>query len=107
MLDDANVKGGARVTNSTITVDAVVVGSGNGALTSALCLYELGIRDVLVIEKANKYGGTSATSGGGVWVPCNRYARAAGALDSYEDASEYLRGTIPAGAVRLGVLDGR
>jgi 3-oxosteroid 1-dehydrogenase len=93
------------VTNSTMTVDAVVVGSGNGALTSALCLYELGIRDVLVIEKANKYGGTSATSGGGVWIPCNRYARAAGALDSYEDAREYLRSTIPAGAVPDELID--
>jgi succinate dehydrogenase/fumarate reductase flavoprotein subunit len=56
-------------------VDVLVIGSGNGALTAALCAYELGVKDVLVIEKSDKYGGTSATSGGGVWIPCNRYAR--------------------------------
>ncbi|HTV94962.1 MAG TPA: FAD-dependent oxidoreductase [Steroidobacteraceae bacterium] len=93
------------MTNSSATVDVVVVGSGNGALASALCLYELGVRDVVVIEKAAKYGGTSATSGGGVWVPCNRYARAAGAQDSLEDAREYLRATIPAGAVPQELID--
>jgi 3-oxosteroid 1-dehydrogenase len=99
------VKGAERVANSSVTVDVVVVGSGNGALASALCLYELGVRDVLVIEKAAKYGGTSATSGGGVWVPCNRYARAAGAQDSLEDAREYLRATIPVGAVPDELID--
>ena len=88
-----------------MTVDALVVGSGNGGLASALCLYELGVRDVLVIEKAEKYGGTSATSGGGVWVPCNRYARAAGASDSLEDAHAYLRATTPAAAVPDEMLD--
>jgi 3-oxosteroid 1-dehydrogenase len=93
------------VADSSITVDAVVVGSGNGALACALCLYELGVRDVLVIEKAAKYGGTSATSGGGVWVPCNRYARAAGAADSFEDARAYLEATIPAGAVPDELID--
>lgn len=90
---------------SNVTVDALVVGSGNGALTSALCLYELGVRDVLVIEKAAKYGGTSAISAGGVWIPCNRYARVAGAQDSIEDAREYLRSTIPAGAVPDELID--
>ena len=69
-----------------LTVDVLVVGSGNGALTAALCAYELGLRDVLVIEKSPLYGGTSATSGGGIWIPCSRYARAAGASDSYDEA---------------------
>ena len=58
-----------------LTVDVLVVGSGNGGLTAALCAYELGLKDVLVVEKSELYGGTSATSGGGVWMPCNRYAR--------------------------------
>ncbi len=74
----------------------LVIGSGNGAMTSALCSYEMGGKDVLVIEKADKYGGSSATSGGGVWIPNNRYALAAGADDSIEDAREYLKNTIPA-----------
>ncbi len=82
-----------------LSVDVLVVGSGNGALTAALCAYELGVRDVLVIEKSPLFGGTSATSGGGIWIPCSRYARAAGAKDSYEEALEYVRGSTPAGAV--------
>ena len=86
-------------------VDVLVIGSGNGALTAALCAYELGVKDVLVIEKSDKYGGTSATSGGGVWIPCNRYAREAGAQDSFEAAREYLQKTIPPGAVPAEMID--
>jgi len=82
-----------------LSVDVLVVGSGNGALTAALCSYEMGLRDVLVIEKTPLFGGTSATSGGGIWIPCSRYAREAGASDSYEEALEYVLGSTPAGAV--------
>ena len=74
--------------------DMVVVGSGLGGMTAALCAYEMGTRDVLLVEKSDLYGGTSSISGGGVWVPCNRYARAAGAEDSLESAKTYLRQLI-------------
>ncbi|MFU8763699.1 MAG: FAD-dependent oxidoreductase [Haliea sp.] len=74
--------------------DVVVVGSGNGGLTAALCSYEMGTRDVLVVEKSALYGGTSSISGGGVWIPCNRYAREAGAEDSIDKARTYLRQLI-------------
>tara|TARA_R110002110_G_scaffold66978_1_gene182951 strand:+ start:38216 stop:39928 length:1713 start_codon:yes stop_codon:yes gene_type:complete len=74
--------------------DVVVVGSGNGGLTAALCNYEMGVKDVLVIEKSNLYGGTSSISGGGVWIPCNRYAQEAGADDSIDKARTYLRQLI-------------
>jgi 3-oxosteroid 1-dehydrogenase len=74
--------------------DVVVVGSGNGGMTAALCSYEMGMKDVLVIEKSDLYGGTSSISGGGVWIPCNRYASAAGAEDSKEKAKTYLRQLI-------------
>jgi 3-oxosteroid 1-dehydrogenase len=86
-------------------VDLLVVGTGNGGLVAALCAYELGVRNVLVIEKSAKYGGTSGRSGGGVWVPWNRYAQAAGAKDSLEEGREYLRQTIPADAVPPELLD--
>ena len=76
------------------SVDVLVVGSGNGGLTAAICNYEMGSTDVLVIEKAAKVGGTSATSGGGIWVPCSRYAKAAGAEDSLDDARAYLKYTL-------------
>ncbi|MEH6635954.1 MAG: FAD-dependent oxidoreductase [Halioglobus sp.] len=74
--------------------DVVVVGSGNGGLTAALCSYEMGVKDVLVIEKSDLYGGTSSISGGGVWIPSNRYAREAGAEDSFDKAKTYLRQLI-------------
>src|SRR5262245_45318957 len=76
-------------------VDVLGVGSGNGGMTAALSAHELGAGSVLVIEKNTAFGGTSAISGGGVWVPCNRYARAAGAPDSIEEARAYLEATIP------------
>jgi len=82
-----------------VSVDVLIVGSGNGGLTAALCAYELGVKDVLVLEKSALFGGTSATSGGGIWIPCSRYARAAGAQDSFEEALEYVRGSTPPGAV--------
>jgi 3-oxosteroid 1-dehydrogenase len=85
--------------------DVVVVGSGNGGLTAALCSYEMGTRDVLVIEKSDLYGGTSSISGGGVWIPGNRYARAAGADDSADRARTYLRQLITEEEVPAYQLD--
>lgn len=73
--------------------DVVVVGSGNGGLTAALCLYEMGVKNILVIDSSDKAGGTSALSGGGVWIPNNLYAQAAGADDSYAEALEYVLST--------------
>jgi 3-oxosteroid 1-dehydrogenase len=88
-----------------LSVDVLVVGSGNGALTAALCAYEMGVRDVLVVEKSALYGGTSATSGGGIWIPCSRPAQEAGARDSYEEALQYVQGSTPAGAVPAGMQE--
>lgn len=76
-------------------VDVLVVGSGNGALTAAVCNHAMGTKSVLVVEKSDKYGGSSARSGGGIWVPCSRYAKAAGAEDSYEDAFRYVKAVTP------------
>ena len=78
------------------SADVVVVGSGNGALTAALCCYDMGAKNVLIIEKEDQYGGSSSISGGGVWIPCSHYAREAGATDdNLEDALKYLQATIP------------
>jgi len=91
-------------------VDILVVGSGNGALTAGVCSHDMSkaktgkAADILVIEKSDKVGGTSAISGGGVWVPNNRYAKAAGADDSFEDAFEYLDNTIPKDKVERDML---
>ena len=80
-------------------VDVLVVGSGLGAMTSALSLKEMGVDSIEVIEKATKFGGTSGVSGGGIWIPNNHYAKALGAADSIEDAKAYLDSTIEAGTV--------
>ena len=87
------------------SVDVLVVGSGNGGLTSALCCYELGARDVLVVEKGARYGGTSARSGGGVWIPCNHYALDAGAQDTLAEARAYLHAVIPENDRDPGLID--
>jgi 3-oxosteroid 1-dehydrogenase len=85
--------------------DVVVVGSGNGGMTAALCCYEMGAKDVLLVEKSGQYGGTSSISGGGVWIPCNRYAKEAGAEDSIAKAKTYLRQLITEEAVPEYQLD--
>jgi 3-oxosteroid 1-dehydrogenase len=72
------------------TVDVLVVGSGAGAMTAALAAATRHA-DTLVIEKGDLWGGTSATSGGGIWVPNSHLAQAAGAQDSPEEAFTYVR----------------
>ncbi len=69
--------------------DVIVVGSGAGALTAACRARDLG-QEVLVVEKAPAYGGTSASSGGGLWIPNNHLMLAAGVDDSEQDALDYL-----------------
>ncbi len=66
--------------------DVVVVGSGAGGLLAALRAADLGLSTVL-IEKAKSYGGTSAVSGGGIWIPCHGVD---GAEDNIEEARTYL-----------------
>ena len=75
-------------------VDVLVVGTGNGGLTAAVCNWEMGTKDVLIIEKQDKVGGTSATSGGGIWIPNSHYAKEVGAEDSPEAAKAYLMNTL-------------
>jgi 3-oxosteroid 1-dehydrogenase len=77
-------------TSSDLQTDVLVVGSGAAALTAALTAAHSGAR-VLVIEKSDQYGGTSATSGGVIWIPATRQALAAGHPDSPEEAFQYVR----------------
>jgi len=75
------------------TYDVVVVGSGAGAMTAALRAHDQGL-SVLVVEKSNVYGGTTAVSGGGIWIPCNDQIAALGGSDSYDEAITYLRDVV-------------
>ncbi|MBC3503769.1 FAD-dependent oxidoreductase [Pseudomonas sp. SWRI59] len=70
--------------------DVIVVGSGAGAMTSALFAADQGL-SVLVVEKSDKFGGTSAISGGGIWIPNNHYFAAKGGRDSVDLALRYLK----------------
>ncbi|CAI8709770.1 3-oxosteroid 1-dehydrogenase [Pseudomonas sp. IT-P218] len=70
--------------------DVIVVGSGAGAMTSAVFLADQGMR-VLVLEKSDQYGGTSAISGGGIWIPNNHYFARQRGNDSYATALTYLK----------------
>lgn len=78
-----------------IECDLLVAGSGAGALTAALVASCHGL-DVIVAEKEDVFGGTSAYSGGWLWVPDNRLAREAGLQDSAEQALAYLRHEVGA-----------
>ncbi|MCL2913967.1 FAD-dependent oxidoreductase [Shewanella corallii] len=70
--------------------DVVIVGSGAGAMSAAVFAADKG-QSVLVVEKTDKYGGTSALSGGGIWLPNNHYFRNKGGKDSHELAMQYLQ----------------
>jgi succinate dehydrogenase/fumarate reductase flavoprotein subunit len=69
--------------------DVVVLGTGAAGLTAALAAAQSGAR-VGLFEKAEKIGGTTALSGGVIWLPDNPVARAEGIEDSREDALAYL-----------------
>jgi 3-oxosteroid 1-dehydrogenase len=69
--------------------DVIVVGSGAGGMVSALRAHDLGL-NVLVIEKSDRYGGTSAVSGAGLWIPNNPYIRD---RDNADKAFDYLKKT--------------
>ncbi len=71
---------------ATETYDVVVVGSGSAAAAAALRSADLGL-SVLIIEKAHKFGGTSATSGGVMWLPNHQLAPND---DSREQVMEYI-----------------
>ncbi|CCW13994.1 3-oxosteroid 1-dehydrogenase [Rhodococcus aetherivorans] len=73
--------------------DIVVVGSGAGGMTAALTAAHQGA-SVVLIEKAPHYGGSSARSGGGVWIPNNEALRAAGVTDTPDSARTYLHSII-------------
>lgn len=73
--------------------DFVVVGSGAGSLCAALVMRQAGKR-VLVLEKAPLLGGTTATSGGVMWIPNNPYMKEQGISDSREQALAYMDAVI-------------
>src|ERR1700759_632524 len=71
------------------TFDLIVVGSGAGAVCAALVAESRGLR-TMIVEKTDKFGGSTALSGGIAWIPANPVLRRAGVTDSEQQARAYL-----------------
>ncbi len=77
--------------------DLVVIGSGAGAMTAGIVAHDRKAK-VLLLEKSQRYGGSSAMSGGSLWIPQSHFMADAGIEDSRAEALAYLE-EITAGAV--------
>ena len=84
----------AVTNNSAVNseVDVLVIGSGTG-MAAALAAHEQGLK-VLVVEKTEYVGGSTALSGGGVWVPANPVLTAAGSTDTIEQGLTYAESVV-------------
>src|SRR5262245_49059979 len=71
-------------------VDVLIVGSGGGGMTAALTAAASGL-DALVIEKSGCFGGSTALSGGGIWVPGAPAQRREGYRPERDGVMHYLR----------------
>ncbi|RQS63541.1 FAD-dependent oxidoreductase [Burkholderia sp. Bp8963] len=72
-----------------ITCDLVVVGSGAAGLATAITARKRGL-DVIVLEKEPVFGGTTALSGGVLWIPLSKYGRQQNPADTVERVREYM-----------------
>jgi hypothetical protein len=75
-----------------IAADVVVLGTGGAGLTAALAAHDFGAGEVLVLEKFGMIGGTTAMSGGMLWIPLNDQQAAHGVEDSFDEIVAYLDG---------------
>ncbi|MFP5511087.1 MAG: FAD-dependent oxidoreductase, partial [Alphaproteobacteria bacterium] len=81
----------AKVPDLPESCDLLVVGSGAAGMAAAISARHHGLRPV-IIEKSDLFGGSTAVSGGAIWVPGNPIAAAAGMTDSREAARRYIQG---------------
>ncbi|MFZ2994867.1 FAD-dependent oxidoreductase [Sphingobium sp.] len=79
---------------STVS-DVIVVGSGAAGMVTSIMAAQSGL-SVTLLEKTAWIGGTTAFSGGGVWIPRHHHLAALGQTDSLEQAWQYLSGLSPA-----------
>ncbi|ORB70141.1 3-ketosteroid-delta-1-dehydrogenase [Mycobacterium scrofulaceum] len=90
----ATIPAGMPVADTT--VDLLVVGSGTG-MAAALAAHEGGL-SVLIVEKSPYVGGSTARSGGALWLPACPVLREAGANDTAERAATYLESVVAGSA---------
>jgi len=74
-------------------VDAIIVGSGAAGMAAAITA-KLGGLNVLLLEKTDRIGGSTAVSGGAVWLPLNAQSAGAGHPDSFDQVWTYLEQTV-------------
>lgn len=74
-------------------VDVLVAGTGAAGLSAAIAAADAGAK-VLVVESADRWGGTTMRSGGGLWLPDNPVMRRAGIPDSRAEALAYMAAAI-------------
>jgi succinate dehydrogenase/fumarate reductase flavoprotein subunit len=91
---NATIPAGLPVADTT--VDLLVVGSGTG-MAAALAAHDLGL-SVLIVEKSSWVGGSTARSGGALWLPASPVLREAGADDTVERAGTYLDSVVAGSA---------
>lgn len=88
-----NVQSSPAVPHTKHRCDVLVIGSGAGGFAAAITARKAGL-DVLLTEKASVFGGTTATSGGYIWIPGNPLAQAEGQKDDPDDQRLYLRNEL-------------
>jgi len=88
-MSEAEIAGSAGV-SFDLTVDVLVIGSGGGGMTAALAADASGL-DTLIVEKSPHFGGSTALSGGGIWVPGAPSQRKAGYVPDPDAVFEYLK----------------
>lgn len=85
------------------SVDFLIIGSGGGGMAAGITAAHLGL-DTLIIDKGATFGGSTAISGGGIWIPNAPTLREKGAVDSRASIRRYLD-IITAGKVPADRLD--
>ena len=75
--------------------DFVIVGCGGGSMCAGLVMRSAG-KDVVILEKTDMVGGSTARAGGVMWIPANRFMAEDGVKDSIEQAEEYLNAVVEA-----------
>lgn len=81
------------MTDVDLTTDVLVAGTGAAGMAAAMTAADLGL-DVLMVESTDRWGGSSAMSGGGMWLPANPLMAREGAGDSRKEALTYLEATV-------------
>jgi 3-oxosteroid 1-dehydrogenase len=90
-------------------VDLLIVGSGGGGMAAALAAVDAGL-STLIVEKSESFGGSTAISGGGIWIPNNPTLRRKRIVDDRASVLRYLEtitgGTVPRARLEAFVDNG-